>query len=115
MILVFLIQSIIAFFVFIIMLSASHLPGGQVGMTPFLLLFVLGAQFIIGSIIYGIFRHKLINSKKLSKNDSTLFLWQINAPLQQMFGLTSHSFWNFYGLCQSMKMFFQLSTFWAKL
>ncbi len=54
-------------------------------------------------------------TEKLSKNDSTLFLWQINAPLQQMFGLTSHSFWNFYGLCQSMKMFFQLSTFWAKL
>ena len=59
MILLFLIQCILNVLLFIIMITASGLPGGAVGMMPMLLMIVVGIQFVIGSILYLPFRKRI--------------------------------------------------------
>lgn len=68
MILLFLIHGILTIISFIILLSISDLPGGAVGMTPFLVMILVLVQFIVGTIGFVILR------KRMSSKRQRLFL-----------------------------------------
>ncbi len=69
MIPIFLLHGVLTVLSFIVMLSYSDLPGGEVGMTPLLVMILVLAQFIIGVIGYRILRKKVSD-----KNQKIYFL-----------------------------------------
>ncbi len=68
MILLFFVHGILTIISFIILLSISDLPGGAVGMTPFLVMILVLVQFVIGIIGFLILR------KRMSSKRERLFL-----------------------------------------